>query len=817
MNKLWNLKNRASSNGSSGYSSPRTTAYVFLIIALVLCGLALLPSKPQAQRSAERGAKLTDVTVSQRGGQKVVSISGEGSMSRVQTWQDPSGEFHVVFPHGSGNLPSRTSGGIRTQRIGDSIEIIIPASRGATVTVQPRAGNLELIVNGDLNDAASEARQRQQLSLDSQAPARERRGDIVRRDQRDETRSQKTANENPPTQSSERPARQLPPQTGATDERLQPLAESSQPAQAQSETDSTNHSESQGEKSEEKTANVAAQATAATEVEAPSDESSGYLSITGMALILCLLSLSAIFYFIRRRRQSGIEEADGAVVVQAASKRAVQSEPRASHGLTSMQADSSNGDRRKNPVPVEIERRNRNNGTAAQSGAAIETVYDKMEGSAVARMQVAGLPAVLFGAYRIDQEIDKLLHGEPHAIEVLASRATDDRRAVETSLLKALSDVETSEEARFRVSQALNDYGFVARQSAALLLSPDTYERVSAARVLSQIKSKASLPFLLEALYDNEQVVRAEVVSALGSLAQPRTIGALIDVARRYPEMPPTLVSTALTACSFDAQEYAWGGGQDISALPHKFASENETGEFFGHEVARTVEQLPEWLEDENFSDALERLESADVEVRLRAAQTLGQYSVGRSVKALASILERDNSSAVRATAVTSLGLIDHESVLVPILIALGDGSREVRAAAARAFSTIEFDRGEACARLIEMGEPDVLKAVASACVRSGLTMQAANRLASEDRRQAYEAFSFLSLVVRGGESDTILDIIETHRDLNVRLACVRLASLTGDARLFTKLRELLEKLPHSPEVRIAIKEAVGGGAHVRN
>ena len=39
----------------------------------------------------------------------------------------------------------------------------------------------------------------------------------------------------------------------------------------------------------------------------------------------------------------------------------------------------------------------------------------------------------VFGAYRIDQEVTKLALGKPHRMDVMASRATEDRRAIEAS------------------------------------------------------------------------------------------------------------------------------------------------------------------------------------------------------------------------------------------------------------------------------------------------------------------------------------------------------------------------------------------------
>ena len=62
-----------------------------------------------------------------------------------------------------------------------------------------------------------------------------------------------------------------------------------------------------------------------------------------------------------------------------------------------------------------------------------------------------------FGAYRVDQEVDKLVEGKPHRMDVMASRATDDRRAIEASLIKAIDSSETSEDGRRRARQALEE------------------------------------------------------------------------------------------------------------------------------------------------------------------------------------------------------------------------------------------------------------------------------------------------------------------------------------------------------------------------
>jgi len=71
-----------------------------------------------------------------------------------------------------------------------------------------------------------------------------------------------------------------------------------------------------------------------------------------------------------------------------------------------------------------------------------------------------------------------------------------------------------------------------------MLMGRDAWERSSAARALGQIGAHSSLSFLIEALHDHDSVVRNQAISSLGSLKMPAAIGALLDIARRHPEIP---------------------------------------------------------------------------------------------------------------------------------------------------------------------------------------------------------------------------------------------------------------------------------------
>jgi HEAT repeat protein len=413
--------------------------------------------------------------------------------------------------------------------------------------------------------------------------------------------------------------------------------------------------------------------------------------------------------------------------------------------------------------------------------------------------------ASAYGAYRVDQEVGKLVLGKPHRMDVMASRVADDRRAIEASLVKALDDSDSGEDGRRRAREALEEYGFVARQSALMLLGRDAWERSSAARTLGQIGSQSSLTFLIEALHDGDSVVRNQAVSSLGALKMPAAIGALLDIARRHPDIPASLLSETLSACSVESLGYL-----DSSSTEPALLGDGAPGaELPELEPFVTFEDLPAGDEDVELTKVLGQLETVDEGGRARVVQQLGTHHAQRSVSALAATALNDLDPAVRSVAVTSLGSIDHESVLAPVLIALADESRIVRAAAARTLTSLHFDRADAYVRVTETADPDTLRRVARACISTGIIAQAVDRLASEDRHQAYEAFSLFTLLARANETEPIIDTIKNHKDDEVRLCAVRVLNIAALPEVAPKLREMIASEGMPENVRTAALEVL--------
>jgi len=411
--------------------------------------------------------------------------------------------------------------------------------------------------------------------------------------------------------------------------------------------------------------------------------------------------------------------------------------------------------------------------------------------------------ASVYGAYRIDQEVGKLVLGKTHRMDVMASRAPDDRRAIEASLVKALDSWENNADARGRAQEALEEYGFVARQSAMMLMGRDAWERSSAARTLGQIGSPSSLTFLIEALHDSDSVVRNQAVASLGELKMPAAIGALLDIARRHSDIPASLLSETLSACSVESLGYL----DASSSEPALFADgsprtdSREVGSFMA------FADLPEGDDDAALTDMLGRLASPAEHARAQVVSELASHPARRAVAALSSVALTDSESSIRSAAVSALGSIDHESGFATILIALADASREVRAAAARTLSGLSFDRADAYVRVMETADADTLQSVARACITTGIVAQAVNRLASEDRHQAYEAFSLLSLLAKANETEPILEAIRSHKDEEVRLCAIRVLNVAAQPDLASTLREMTSSEALTESVRSALIE----------
>jgi HEAT repeat protein len=709
-------------------------------------------SGSQAQQT--KGGPITVSSVSSRASANgtVVSIAADGPLNRAQTWQDREG-YHVVVPSAGTQNAIKVARGIKVRQLDRSLEIVIQTKPGASVTVQPMANRLNLNVEGKLDPRGSTEADNANAKSE-----KTRQSDDLEAGQQDD----KSARLNKTTGAESASAK-----NGGFVDRGQTSPEYSGPAA---------------------NSPAAADSTQGQPVMATEES-----SVVSGATILIVLSLVFLGLFVLRRRRAsqtttavmdddnGFETFDGFGSPQAKAKGPGKDGKISGVGDHLMKLNGSES-----------------NGASAQRK--------------LARMPVA-MPTSLYGAYQADLEIGKLVQGQPHKMDVVASRAPDDRRAIEASLLKTITSPAADEDLRRRARGALEEYGFVARQSAALLMASDPYERTSAARMLGEVKSPAALPFLLEALYDHESLVRNQAVLSIGELRLPSAIGALLDIARKHPDVPGSLLSRALSACSVEGLDFFDAGVPEprlLSGVNARVLAE----EIMTLEPAAVIEELPESADDEKLVQAFAQVQSEDLSERSDAIKVLAQFSVQSSVAALAKVARLDQEASLRALAISSLAFINHESVFPAILIAMADESREVRAAAARSLSRLSFDRADAYIRVTETHDVESLRYVAEACIKAGIAMQGIDRMSSGDH-QAYEAMSVVSLLVKANAFEPLLEVIANHPNIEVRLIAIYVIALAGQPAMLEPLRQLLVDCAHEAvqealEVAIARLDAPG-------
>jgi HEAT repeat protein len=703
--------------------------------------------------------KYSPLTVSNIAGQvsatgTTISIVAEGSLRRAQTWQDGEG-YHVIVPYATAQNSVKPLKGVKIRRLGQSLEILVQTRPGTGVSAQVDGNRLNLFVNGSLDPRSESVVDTGKIVIDQnqwQSGAQGSGSAVAAKGAEDLSFTSQFPNQ----PSSDASTASAPPAAQPRPDLRVSQTQGPAPAVPQSE--------------------IAIQ---------PEKESifSAIFSTTGV-LIVMGLGIAALLVSRTLRWPP--------VSAKAKAKAKRTNKPSAERWEEEDLSSSS--------PPVAQRREPEKNEATPQTALVVDR---RSTGS---HLTVA-TPDSLYGAYRIDQEVGKLILGQPHRIDVLSSRAPDDRRAIEASLIKMIASSADANERR-RATDALEQYGFVARECANLLNAEDPFDRTNAARALGEIGSPDALPFLLEGLYDSESIVRNQSVASIGQLKVPRAIGALLDMARRHPDVPGNLVSQALSACSVEGLDFF------DTTIPEQSLLGDGRSNGFGFDInklepAAVVADLPDDSDDESFAPALVALNCENLGQRLEAAKTLARFPVARAVSALTTTARTDPEAAVRSQAVSSLAMINHESVFPAVLIGMADESREVRAAAARSLTHLNFERLDAFIRVLETEDEELQSVVAKACIKSGIVSQAIDRLANSDRRQGFETFSIISLLAKAKITEPIVDVIANHPNFDVRLATLRLLANTGEAHIFEEFRQLSlqEGLPE--EIRNTLLEAM--------
>jgi HEAT repeat protein len=729
---------------------------VGLVLSLSVIGVT---SSLVSEAQKSRQNRVWNVATQPAGNGTLVSIAADSPLGSAQNWQDSEG-YHLIIPNTVAADSLKSVRGVKVRRVGTSLEMLFQTKPGSRVDVQGEGNELTVVVDKNLEPQSAERERSSETKIREQGVA-------------DATRSAK----NPQQKLDSAPLKLSSPVDDLSSK--SPEGQNSQAASTSLVASSSSEPANQPE-----TPVTPVNTQPADEVSVAAEDEGALASVFSATSVFVIIALGLFGWLVTRKLRSR-------------QALATTSDSKSSEDAAWVDQQTLEG---------KLQTQHERPGTSLVPANVAVPVASSSRSSST-RMQVAG-PSSLFGAYRIDQEVGKLVVGQAHRMDVLASRAIDDRRAIETSLVKIVNGADLDECARKKAREALEEYGFVARQCATLLLAPDAFERSSAARALGEIKSEAALPFLLESLYDSESIVRNQAVVSIGELKMPSAIGALLDIARTHPDVPSSLLSKTLSACSVEGLDFfdavvpepaQLGSGHDIRVV-----------EQITHlEHAAFVDELPETADDEQLARALSQVGSVDVQERAEALKTLAQFRVMASVDAITRLARHDEEPNLRSNAIFSLGSINHESVFPAILVGMADESREVRAAAARALNRLSFDRADAYVRVIETSDEATICNVAKACVQAGLVLQNVDRLASSDHRQAYETLSLICLLAKADLYDPILDTIANHPSMQVRLSTIHLLGATGQPGVFEHLRQLAVRDGIGEEVKTALLETM--------
>ena len=162
-----------------------------------------------------------------------------------------------------------------------------------------------------------------------------------------------------------------------------------------------------------------------------------------------------------------------------------------------------------------------------------------------------------------------------------------------------------------------------------------------------------------------------------------------------------------------------------------------------------------------------------------------------------------------RCKALMDLSHIGGEEVFDLIAGMFDDASVQVRNAAARALCDLNSDRAASLTRALREAQPERRRRIGAAFAGSGLASQAINCLAGESREVTYDAFTILFLMAKAGEVQPLIETIENHANIAVRLAVIKLLAFSNQADVVAAFRRLAVRASLPAEVRSAVMEAI--------
>ncbi len=324
-------------------------------------------------------------------------------------------------------------------------------------------------------------------------------------------------------------------------------------------------------------------------------------------------------------------------------------------------------------------------------------------------------------------------------------------------------------ELRARIVRVYDAWGVLERHRARLQFSRYWRERADSAIVLARLGDVQAIPLLTAALrdpYEDASTVKGAVGRALGLFGAPGAAEALVDELHHLNEWSSPRLAEVLVEMGSDAVEPL------VAALDSQSINLRVW-------AARILGRI---RDRRGVSPLTELLDDPAPEVRRAVVEALGWLGDTHAVPAVASTLLRDPTPRVRTAAAAALGRLRHPDAVEALLHALGDADHWTRLSVADAIETLGLREPD---RLIDIArDPDPARAEGAVRVlaRLGFVDTWLKVLVDgSDDSAAAAAEEWLAVVVAGGETQAITDLLRSRPEPAVRRRLLRLLPAARD------------------------------------
>lgn len=270
-----------------------------------------------------------------------------------------------------------------------------------------------------------------------------------------------------------------------------------------------------------------------------------------------------------------------------------------------------------------------------------------------------------------ENRFESYILGLPYASYDLSPLSQQVHRRLERGLIGELllhQAAELKGRERAHTATVFEKLGYTDREQKNLK-SRSWWRRRDAAIKLGIMRSKQTVPALIEAMHDPVDVVKLEVVSTLGQLKSPRSLSPLFDMLE-------------------NSENWTIGAMLDVLSSFGKLVKGEALRRISSASKPRIKLLLVQLCGMMQWIEAIPLLipliSNPDVEIRISTVRTMGSIGDPIAEAHLISALQ-DTCWEVRAQAAKSLGLLQDAGALKQLAAALDDGHWWVRYNAAKA------------------------------------------------------------------------------------------------------------------------------------